>query len=277
MRRGLILAITLLVAVFLFFSKQLPVQAAGSGAVIINEIAWMGNTTSTADEWLELKNTTNQDIDLTGWRLSWDGAAIELAGLVPGNGYFLLERTDDNSVPNISADQIYTGALGNGGEDILLKDNADNVIDTADWNSGWLAGDNSTKQTMERVCPIADGDLAASWQTSELANGSPKQDNYGCQEEAVAEQVYEGRVCWLDTYRWDCQAAVLSISDKGAIGLAGADVNYQYEVIKQRQRRIFTFYLAKTGNNFVRVIMNTKRGNTMLVGRGIWFMGHLVN
>ena len=37
--------------------------------VVINEIAWMGSAASASDEWIELKNTTNESINLSGWTL----------------------------------------------------------------------------------------------------------------------------------------------------------------------------------------------------------------
>ncbi len=42
--------------------------------VVINEVAWMGTTTSTSDEWIELHNTSAASVDATGWTLeSTDG------------------------------------------------------------------------------------------------------------------------------------------------------------------------------------------------------------
>jgi hypothetical protein len=54
-----------------------------------------------------------------GWRLeAADGTpSIALAGMIPAGGYFLLERSNDESVPGVAADVIYTGALGNEGEE----------------------------------------------------------------------------------------------------------------------------------------------------------------
>ena len=36
---------------------------------IINEIAWMGTTENANNEWIELKNISNSDINLNGWQL----------------------------------------------------------------------------------------------------------------------------------------------------------------------------------------------------------------
>jgi PKD repeat protein len=139
--------------------------------VVINEIAWMGTKNSVADEWIELFNNTEQEIDLSDWSLrAMDGSPkIILEGIISPSGYFLLERTDDNSVPQIAADQIYTGALSNAGENLELRDKANNLVDLINNAEGWLAGDNSTKQTMERT--------KTGWQTSSDIGGTPKKQN----------------------------------------------------------------------------------------------------
>ncbi len=145
---------------------------ADSASVIINEVAWMGAAVNENNEWIELKNNTAGTLDLGGWTLkAVDGTpAINLAGSISASSYFLLERTDDESVPGITADQIYTGALGNSGEALELRDSAGNLIDKVEAQGGWPAGDNTSKKTMERK---EDG----AWQTSQEAGGTPRKEN----------------------------------------------------------------------------------------------------
>jgi len=121
-------------------------------ALVINEVAWTGTAASPSDEWLELYNPGSAAIDLTGWTLTDDGDIhIALSGNIPAGGYFLLERTNDDTVNDIDADQIYTGSLNNNGETLTLRDPASNVIDTANGDGGaWPAGDNSFHCSMER-------------------------------------------------------------------------------------------------------------------------------
>ncbi len=167
------------------------IDAASSLDVVINEIAWMGTEAYSVDEWIELYNTTDQDLDLTGWTLeAADGTpSITLSGTIPAHGYLLLERTDDTTVSDITADQIYTGALVNDGEELILKDTTGAIIDTAnDDGGGWPAGDKDTKSTMERIDPLAP-DSDANWATNDgitrngqdangnLINGTPKAQN----------------------------------------------------------------------------------------------------
>ncbi len=131
---------------------------ANPGDVVINEIAWGGSAASSADEWIELHNTSTQPVDLVGWSLvTLDGTpAISLTGVIPAGDFFLLERTDDNTVSDIPADLIYTGALDNGGEELRLLSPDGALIDTANLGGDpWSAGSESpTYYSMERVDPL---------------------------------------------------------------------------------------------------------------------------
>lgn len=145
-------------------------------SVIINEIAWAGTASSLSnDEWIELYNTRSTSIDITGWRITAaDGTPnIILSGIIPAGGYFLLEKDDDNTVSNISADQIYTGnTMSNSGEDLTLYDGSNKVIDTANGNGGsWPQGSSSTYGTMERITGTADSDSAWVTNTGVRRNG----------------------------------------------------------------------------------------------------------
>jgi PKD repeat protein len=157
-----------------FVSVRLALQSSNvlattSPTILINEIAWMGNVANENQEWIELKSDSLEPVDLTGWRLkAADGTPdIVLEGTIESEGYFLLERTSDLSVPNVTSSQIYAGALGNGGESLELYDASSSLVDLVTASSSWPAGDNATKQTMERS---SDG----GWHTSATPGGTPK-------------------------------------------------------------------------------------------------------
>ncbi|MDD5647216.1 MAG: Ig-like domain-containing protein, partial [Candidatus Bipolaricaulis sp.] len=119
--------------------------------VVISEVAWAGTAAGAADEWIELRNLEDAEVDLTGWTMRWrplapasalDGfwRAIGLTGIVGafsgtsaatvtpvGGGWHrvdvhaeptadiaLLERGADNVVADVRAIQVYvdTVALG---------------------------------------------------------------------------------------------------------------------------------------------------------------------
>lgn len=154
------------------------ILAMGRPAIIINEVAWGGTAAGSQDEWIELWNTTDQVVDLSGWQLQIGEISLPLdragnASLasrqtsIPAGGYFLLERTDDQTVSDIEADIIYKGSLPNGGVALLLLDAQGNVVDRVVCaDGGWPAGCGGAGTlpyaTMERVL-LADGTL--DWET----------------------------------------------------------------------------------------------------------------
>lgn len=131
------------------------------GDIIINEIAWMGTENSANDEWIELYNTGDSDIILDEWVLKADDGTpeINLEGTIPAKGFFSLERTDDNSNPNKTANLIYTGALSNSGENLRLSNNSGEIIDEILCQDGWTGGDNTTKETMKRNTPMKEASM----------------------------------------------------------------------------------------------------------------------
>src|SRR3989344_4849375 len=92
----------------------------------------------------------------SGWEITADGDTPEIAfsGSIPARSFFLMERANDDVVSAVAADLIYpyknTG-LSNSGEHIFLRDAEGVVQDEIDAASGWPAGDNTTKFTMQRA------------------------------------------------------------------------------------------------------------------------------
>lgn len=115
----------------------------------------MGTIVSASDEWMELYNNGGAEVNLSGWMLgAADGTPnIALQGIIPAKSFFLLERTNDSSVPDVAADLIYTGALSNAGEVLILRNASGIEVDRADGLGGWSAmgGDNTTKETAQRT------------------------------------------------------------------------------------------------------------------------------
>ena len=130
---------------FLFFPLTLHAQ------VDISEVAWMGTTASANDEWIELQNVSGESVDLTGWTLmSSDGTpTIGLSGAISAGEFFLLERTNDDTVAGIAADIIYTGALSNTSENLVLKNGSGVEVTNVSADPDWPAGNNDTKETMQ--------------------------------------------------------------------------------------------------------------------------------
>ncbi|MEA3238637.1 MAG: lamin tail domain-containing protein [Candidatus Bipolaricaulota bacterium] len=165
--------------------------------IVINEVAWAGAASNTRDEWIELYNPTDSAVDLSGWTLTFGDRVIDLGEaantIVEPSGYFLLERTDDDTVSDVSADLIYTGGLTNQGMLLSLFDQAGAVVDTAnDGQESWAAGTAKEGEipyaTMERIDPTSQ-DVATNWASNnglitcghdaagETINGTPRAKN----------------------------------------------------------------------------------------------------
>jgi hypothetical protein len=143
----------LLVGIVLWFSTSTLAFA----SVSINEIAWMGNASSSANEWIELVNDATTSVQLSGWHIVGKGGApnIALSGSIEANSYFLIERTDDLSVPNVDADLVasFGKGLSNTGETLKLTNASGTVVDIVIGGTNWskIGGDNVTKKTAQRT------------------------------------------------------------------------------------------------------------------------------
>ena len=133
--------------------------------LVINEIAWAGTAASSFDEWIELKNLTTHTLSLANIVLEAADStpSVVLSGTMAANGYYLLERRDDDTTSAV-ADLVYgTGAadwaLANDGEQlqILLRvaGAEDIILDRTPEIAvcgGWCAGNsNPDYQTMQRM------------------------------------------------------------------------------------------------------------------------------
>ncbi len=145
-------------------------------AVVFSEIMWMGDFAANSHEWLELHNTTDAEIDLSGWqitRLASDGEQEMVtipAGTIPPDGYFLISNNsaDDSNIA-VEPDLVIADvSLSNTKLQLKLYDADGNLIDTADDGTGApAAGDTDAKKSMVRNIPITDGILADSWHTAD--------------------------------------------------------------------------------------------------------------
>lgn len=179
----------------LFFISHSPGKVySAENHVVINEIAWSGTAASSSDEWIELYNPTASDVNLDGWVLKStdDVPSASLSGTIAAGGYYLIERTDDTTVNNVTADLIYSGALEDAGESLELRNASDEVVDTANADGDvWPGGDSTTKASMERVDPTAP-DTDNNWGTNDGVTVNGQDANGFCSVNSPIRMIRRG-------------------------------------------------------------------------------------
>ncbi len=147
------------------FISLLMMPSVVKGAVIINEINWMGDTVSVNHEWIELYNTGDSAVVLDGWMLK-DGLNLEIPinGNIEAKDYAVLKRTSEESAPG-TALLIYTGALINTGATLTLFKANGEIEDQVAGDENWVGvgGDNTTKETAQYT--------SSGWVTDEATPG----------------------------------------------------------------------------------------------------------
>ena len=193
-----ILPVILLISFLTLFSNQSPVYALFSSSVtltgititvgeieeeetmpkvIINEVMWSGTSQSLEDQWIELYNTTNEDINIGKWKIEYlrdinkPPIMIPANKVIPANGYFVISNysnESENSMLNIEVDMSNASMnllpINNG--NLILKDTQGNTIDQVLGESVWPMGIQSpTYNSMQRTVDGINGLLPSSWYT----------------------------------------------------------------------------------------------------------------
>jgi hypothetical protein len=135
--------------------------------ILINEVAWMGSKDDYRDEWMELKNVSGETVDVSFWTIKDRNDVSFLFSkekkILPDE-VVLIKKKEAGDGPK------FNGSLKNENEHLRLFD-AECVLQDEAGGTEWEAGNNKTKQTMERD---AEG---FGWHTSELAGGTPGKKN----------------------------------------------------------------------------------------------------
>lgn len=169
----------------LLFNPHL-VLSAGSGDVVINEIAWMGTDASSANGWLELyNNTTDKTFDLSKWSiygadsgecLNFSAADGSKTTIIESYGYILYGNHEDdvNRDDGTKLVDIWDATIGmtdSSPGEIQLYDEKDctgTEIDAANGTDGdWFAGNSDENRTMERISPCDSGTDPENWGTND--------------------------------------------------------------------------------------------------------------
>lgn len=134
------LGIILLSSVF-----ALPARAEVPSPIVFSEINWAGSQTSTADEWLELVNLTDEPVDISGWIITGaatGGGAIQISAdtILEGRSTLIIANyavSDPKTTLSVAPDLVTTAlSLPNANLSLILARPDGVVVDTANGNLG---------------------------------------------------------------------------------------------------------------------------------------------
>jgi uncharacterized protein len=119
-----------LVLIPLLFVLSANMVKSAADHIVISEVR-----NNVSDEFVELFNPTDSDIDLTGWSLKrkpQDGdpetnLVSALAGEIKANGYFLIAKADTYT-GTVTPDQSYSGSIGSDNTILLYDDSETNSL-----------------------------------------------------------------------------------------------------------------------------------------------------
>ncbi|MDP8231675.1 MAG: lamin tail domain-containing protein, partial [Candidatus Zophobacter franzmannii] len=145
--------------------------------VIINEI--MYNSSGYDNEWVELYNTTDADIDISGWLVRDANPASPMLAIPAGmtilaNGYFTIALDHDSQaapfpfVADFDAIDTIGWNLNNSGDGVVIYSDASTVVDSVIYSDvdGWPVQADGAGPSLELIAPEMDNDLPTSWQAS---------------------------------------------------------------------------------------------------------------
>jgi hypothetical protein len=174
------------IAALLMLSWATALWATPPGSIVFSEIMWMGSPASSADEWIELFNRSQEPVDLSGWTITRQledrevvMLRIEQGTLAPGAVFLIANYPpeDERSALAVQPQLVNTAlSLPNTKLQLRLYDGdpeaGAHLVDVADDGTGApLAGDAQGKKSMVRVLLDTDGTLPISWATAEDQSG----------------------------------------------------------------------------------------------------------
>ncbi|MEZ4156530.1 MAG: lamin tail domain-containing protein [Candidatus Paceibacterota bacterium] len=151
-----------------FTTDFLPDQS----TVIFNEVNWAGDKDSSNNEWIELKNISDKEKDISGWAIIDKAEQIKITitdgVLLPEAALYLVKR-GERVLTKIEA-PLYTGALANTDEGLRLFDESCRLQDEVLAAPNWPAGNSAKRLTAQRAPDL-------SWYSSHQTGGSPAKNN----------------------------------------------------------------------------------------------------
>ncbi len=144
--------------------------------VVITEIMYNPPESGTDSlEFIELYNNGETAVNLIGYTFT-SGVEFTFPGYSLGAGEYVVIAADSAKIENnfgVPAFQWVSGALSNGGEEIVLVDGTAAVVDSVDYSdgNGWPSGADAAGASLVLCDVTSDNADAANWQAASTPSG----------------------------------------------------------------------------------------------------------
>lgn len=163
-------------------------------SIFISEVNWAGSEKALTDEWIELTNSSNEQVDLSGWSLEGAGTnngviTLPVGSIISPRATYLISNysdADEKSCIAAPASYVTTAvSLSNSNLEIILRNSDGSVRDTAGNNRAPFAGSvggtggNILQPTasMVRRMDGVDGAAPDSWISAATRSGFDDETN----------------------------------------------------------------------------------------------------
>ena len=149
--------------------------------IVINEINYRSSAIFNPEDWLELYNTSSEDVEIGLWSFIDDNNNVFIfpENLKIESGKYLVLCKNYQmfsqffpSVLNVIGE--FGFGLSGDGELLRLFDSNNQLVDQVEYNdiSPWPTEPDGMGHTLELINPFTDNDIARSWGSS-IENGTP--------------------------------------------------------------------------------------------------------
>jgi hypothetical protein len=133
-------------------------------------------------EFVELKNTGSQPLDVSGHYLDGIDFSFPPSTVIPAGGFYVLARNASafaSRYPSVTVNGIYWGKLSDAGEKIRVRDPQGNTVLSVDYDDDppWPLAADGLGYSLVLVEAMGNPDLPETWRSSSQQNGSPGADD----------------------------------------------------------------------------------------------------
>ena len=179
------------------------------GNVVVNEINYNSSDNFNPGDWIELYNSGDLDLDLSGWVFKDDNDdhvfTIPEETTLNNNSYLIIARD-----PNLFNDSFQTATqilgpfdfgLSAGGDAVRIFDHDGILKDSVSYDdiSPWPIEPDGNGPTLELISPDLDNTLAESWISSQYF-GSPGEENTASLAYQSSKQILPEQTSLLKAY-----------------------------------------------------------------------------